>query len=266
MGDERDDDGGEHGDREAMNRPVADEVPEIGGHHRGLDRRAVVDHEDVEDRAADDQGDERRQEGAQAHVADQITVEAAEGETGQHGGDEGDPGRLLQDEKAADGGEIGEGEDRPHGEIDTAAQHDDGHARHDDRKLAELARGIAQRRRLEEAGNRGAEHGDRHDQGQERDGVVGPALGQDLADQMIGNVVVAQAQRPLAQGHRRSPLQGRAPRARRGTNRAPRRGPTCSTAGVRSAPLQRVRKLRASASPRAKSLPCCGMEVVIALQ
>ena len=110
-----------------------------------LDRRAVVDHEDVEDRAADDQRDERGQEGAQAHIADQIAVEAAEGEAGQHGGGEGDPDRLLQNEEAADRREVGEGEDRPDREIDAAAQHDDGQARHDDGKLAELARGIAQR-------------------------------------------------------------------------------------------------------------------------
>ena len=43
-----------------------------------------------------------------------------------------------------------------------------------------------------------AEDGDRDDQRQERDGVVGPALGQDLADQVIGNEVVrAGACRPF---------------------------------------------------------------------
>ena len=48
---------------------------------------AVVDHEDVEDGAADDERDQRGQEGAQPHVADQIAVEAAEDEAGQHGGE-----------------------------------------------------------------------------------------------------------------------------------------------------------------------------------
>ena len=47
--------------------------------------------------------------------------------------------------------------------------------------------------RLEEAVDRGAEADDGDDEGQERDGIVRPALGQDLADQMIGDVVVAQA-------------------------------------------------------------------------
>ncbi len=89
-----------------------------------------------------------------------------------------------------------EREDRADRKIDAAAQHDDGQAGHDDRELAELAGGIAERGRLEEAGDGGAEDRDGDDQRHERNRVVRPALGEDLADQMIGDVVVAQAQQP----------------------------------------------------------------------
>ncbi len=48
-----------------------------------------------------------------------------------------------------------------------------------------------QRRQLEEAGDGRAERRDRDDQRQEGNGVVGPALCQQLADDMVGHEIVA---------------------------------------------------------------------------
>ena len=194
-------DRGQDGDGEAEDRAVADEVPGIRRYERGLDGGAVIHHQDVEDGAADDQRDQGGQERAQAHIADQVAVDRAEREAGQERRRERDPHRLLQDEEGADRREAGEREDRADREVDAAAQHHDGEAGDDDGELAELAGGIGQRLRLEEAVDGAAEPGHRDDQRQERNGVVGPALGQDLADQVIGDEVVAQAQGALLEGH-----------------------------------------------------------------
>ena len=61
-------------------------------------------------------------------------------------------------------------------------------------------------------------HGDRDDQREERNGIVGPALGQDLADQVIGDEIVAPgAASLLAERHRSIPVRteaaGRSPAA-----------------------------------------------------
>jgi hypothetical protein len=81
----------------------------------------------------------------------------------------------------------------------------DGEAGDDDGELGQLAGRIAEGLRLEEAVDRGAEAHDRDDEGQKRDGVVRPALGQDLADQMIGDVVVAQALDAFLEAHEALP-------------------------------------------------------------
>ena len=69
------------------------------------------------------------------------------------------------------------------------------------RELAELAGRFLQRIEAEETGDGAAEDGDGDDQRNEGNGVVGPALGQDLADDVIGNEIVAPGLKPFAKGH-----------------------------------------------------------------
>ena len=97
----------------------------------------------------------------------------------------------VPDIHADRGGQHGEAEDRADRKIDAARQHHDRQAEHDQSGLGELAAEISDVRERVEVGKDAAEHDQDDDQRQERDGVVHPALGQQFADDVIGDVAVA---------------------------------------------------------------------------
>src|SRR5262249_15482912 len=82
-----------------------------------------------------------------------------------------------------------------------AGQHDHREADDDDGELAELAGRFDQRAGVEEAGDQAAEDGDRDRHREKGNGVVCPALRQELADQVIGDEIVAPALAGLWKGH-----------------------------------------------------------------
>nr|WP_292338318.1 hypothetical protein [Mesorhizobium sp.] len=93
-------------------------------------------------------------------------------------------------------------EDRSDRKIDAAAQHHHGHADDDKGELAELAGRSLQRGELEETRNDRTEDAKRRHQRQEGNGVVGPALGQNLANQMVRHEIVAPGLEAFAKIHR----------------------------------------------------------------
>ncbi|MPL88390.1 hypothetical protein SDC9_34410 [bioreactor metagenome] len=198
MGDERQQPGRDHRHRQPGEGAVADEVPRIRAGEGHLDRGAELHHQDVEDGAADDEGDKRGQKRPQPQEADEIAVDRAEDRAGRQRRQEGRPDRQAEDEERSHRGEGRQREDRAHREVDAAAEHHHGEADHHDRELAELTGRFLQAERVEEPGDRRAEERDHRHQHEERDRVVGPALGQDLADQVIGNEVVAQGLQAFA--------------------------------------------------------------------
>ncbi|KAF1068975.1 MAG: hypothetical protein GAK45_01217 [Pseudomonas citronellolis] len=139
VGEHGDDQRGEHRGRYAEDGAVANEVPDIRGDRRHLHLGGEVDHQDVVQRAADDEGHQGGDEGAQAQHADQVAVERAVQRTGGDGREQRDPHRQVEDEQGRDGGERRQGEDRAHRQVDTAAEHDHREAGHHQRELAELA-------------------------------------------------------------------------------------------------------------------------------
>ena len=112
---------------------------------RQLDLGGEVDDQYVVEGAADDEGDQSGEEGAQPHIADEIAVDRADRRCRWR-----PPRRaptqtgMPKMKKADDRGEAGQREDRADGEIDAAGQHDDGEAGHDDGELAELPRRISE--------------------------------------------------------------------------------------------------------------------------
>ena len=204
MGDDRQHQRRQNRDRQARHRAVADEIPDVGRRGGHLDFRAEADHQNVVKRAPDDEGHQRCDEGAQPQEADQIAVDRAEHRAGRHRGGEGEPDRLIEDEEHRDRGKGRQREDRAHRQVDAAAQHHHRQADHHQAELAQLAGGFLQRVKLEEARNGAAETCHHDHQRQKRDRVIGPALGQNLADDVIGHEVVAPGLQPLAEGHRAS--------------------------------------------------------------
>ena len=97
--------------------------------------------------------------------------------------------------------EHGKAEDRADRQIDAARQHHDRQSKHDETCLGELAAEIGDVRDRIKIGKNAAEHDKDDDQRQERDGVVHPALGQQFADDVIGDVAVAETSKDVAATH-----------------------------------------------------------------
>ena len=115
---------------------------------------------------------------------------------------EGHPGRLVENEEDGDGGKGREREDRarrqrsmPPASMTTV------------RPITTMANSPSWR--VDSSSEKGSKKPgmavpktrDGDDQRKEGNGIVGPALGQDLADDVIGNEIVAPGLEPFAKGH-----------------------------------------------------------------
>ena len=185
--------GDEEAERNTENRAVADEVPDRRVGNIGDDGGREAGKHQLVDRAEDDQRHQRRKERTQPQIADQDAVDGAAHDAERETSDERRADAQVPDIHADRGGQHGQSEDRADGKIDAARQHHDRQPEHDQSGLGELPAEVSDVRNGIEVRQDSAEHDQDDDQRQERNGVVHPALGQQLADDVIGDEAVAKA-------------------------------------------------------------------------
>ena len=183
--------------RQAAKRTGADIVELVIEDRRHLQLLAPDNDQDVVERSAHDQRDQRRQEGAQSQIADQYAIEGATEPASGNRQDEGKRGRQFPQIDADHRHEYRQRIDRTDGQVDAATQHDDGEANDHNQKFAELARCVEQAGGGKEAIDRRAEDGNHGGEQQEGHEVVDPALGEDFADEVGGDRVVEKARQAL---------------------------------------------------------------------
>ena len=193
----------EHHRRHAEPGAAADEVPHLRVGKAGGDQRRVVGDQQVVQRAVDDQRDQRGEKGAQPEVADQHAVDRTEQRAEHQRGHHRAGDRPLQHVHEVQRAEVRQREHRPHRQVDAADDHHQRHAEHDEADLAGLPAGVGQARRREEVRYRAGQSQRDTDQHDHRNGGLHPALGEDLAQHVVGPPAVAQPGQPVAERERR---------------------------------------------------------------
>ena len=143
----------------------------------------------------------RGEEGAQPEVADQHAVDRAEQRAERQRGHHGAGDRPLQHVHEVQRAEIRQREDRADRQVDAADDHHERHAEHDEADLADLPAGVGQARRPKKVRDRAGQRQRDTDQHHHRNGGLDPALGEDLAQHVVGPPAVAQlrsAARPVS--------------------------------------------------------------------
>ena len=207
MAEDGDDDIDQRHGRNAEDVAAADEIP---GRDVGEGRRdgvGVALDQEIVGRAVDDQRDQRGDEGAQPQISDQDAVDGAEQRAAEQGGDHHRRDRPAQHVEQIERAEIGQREDRADRQIDAADDDDQRQPERDEADLAGLARGVGEARRRQEVVDGPAEREADDQEQDDRDGGLGPSLGQDFAEQMIGPVAVTQARQGVAHRHSSDALQ-----------------------------------------------------------
>ena len=179
--------------------PGADEVPDLRIGKAAGNLHRVFEQQHVDDGADNDQRHQRRQKCAQPEQADQHAVEQADQAAGSERAEECGADRPTENVHHGQRGEIAEREIRADREIDAAGDHDDHHGEHDEAELAELSQRNNQAGGTEEIGDQIAEQRDRNDEKGEWRDIIDPALGENLAEHMVGDVFVARANKGFAQ-------------------------------------------------------------------
>ena len=121
--------------------------------------------------------------------------------TDKRGGDHGGhrPGEHVEQVERT---EVGEREHRSDRKVDAADDDDQRHAQRDEADFSGLARGIREARRRQEMVDGAAQRETDGQKENDRNGRLGPALGQDLAEEMVRPIAVSQPNQGIA--HQRS--------------------------------------------------------------
>ena len=131
-------------------------------------------------------------ERAQPEIADQQAVDQPDQRPDADRRDDGGLGRPFGDVDQRQNGEVGEREVGADAEIDAARQHDDRHADDDQSELADLSRSVDDAPQRQEIWNRRGHVGRDRDEKEDGNCVVDPLSAKQLADDMIGDIPIAQ--------------------------------------------------------------------------
>ena len=141
-------------------------------------RHRIFQEQHVDDGAHDDQRDERREEGAQAQIADQHAVHQADSRAaGKRRGDDSRDAAISATLSRASATMLPSAKVEPTLRSMPPATMTIISARTMKAELAQLPHQVGDVGRAEEIGDQRSEHGHDRKQDQQRDGVVDPALG-----------------------------------------------------------------------------------------
>ena len=172
---------------------VAEKIPGGKVGKCGGDLVGIIDQQQIVGRAIDDQRDQGRDEGPEAEVTDQDAVDETERRARDHGGGGDRRNGPAENVQTIERAKIAQREHRADRQIDAADDDDQRHAEHDEADLAGLPRDVAQAADGKEARNSAAQRETDDEQYDDRDGRLGPALRQYLAEQMIGPEAISPA-------------------------------------------------------------------------
>jgi hypothetical protein len=178
--------------RKAQRLAAADPVPGRGLRGCRRDVHQIDQRQHVEGRPVNDERDQGGEEGAQAEVADQNAVDAAQQPAEQQGGEDRGRHRPFEQLNEIKRAQRAQREHRSHRQVDPAGHEHDGHGKHDETQFTRLANGVDDTRHRDEVLDVGIEKNNGDQQKQYGHHRFCPALGKQLSNDMVWPEPVSQ--------------------------------------------------------------------------